>query len=155
MAFLAALKNEYPYDFNPQRLPTRRRPEDWDDLLACKNRGPIPPTDMVAQISADDLRPANADAVATLHNYLQKTSLPLGPTQAPMLVIYGGQDPVIPVAWTDSALRRACKMGDTIQIDFGPDAAHDRIDAADALGWIGDRFRSIPPRNDCGTLTPS
>ena len=153
MAFLAALHNEYGNDINLDNYRRGAAERYWNDLLGCQNRTPAERADMAAQISADDLRPANPGAVATLRSYLAKTTLPQGPAQAPMLVIYGGQDSLIPPAWTDSALGRACAMGDTIQIDFRRDAGP--IDPTDALGWIGDRFKSVPAPNDCGSLTPS
>lgn len=153
MAFLAALHNEYGNDINLDNYRRGAAERYWNDLLGCQNRTPAERADMAAQISADDLRPANPGAVATLRSYLAKTTLPQGPAQAPMLVIYGGQDSLIPPAWTDSALGRACAMGDTIQIDFRRDAGP--INPTDALGWIGDRFKSVPAPNDCGSLTPS
>ena len=91
--------------------------------------------------------------MASLRGFLQKTTLPQGPTGAPMLVIYSGRDPVIPRAWTDRALDRACKMGDVIQIEFQPDGGGDDIDVASALGWINDRVKVIPPLNDCESFT--
>ena len=70
-----------------------------------------------------------------------------------MLVIYGGQDSVVPPAWTRNALYRACKMGDVIQIQLQPDKGHNEIDPSTAIGWIGERFKSAPAANDCGSFT--
>ena len=92
---------------------------------------------MADQITADDLRPSSPMATETLRGYLQKTSLPQGPTDAPMLVIYGGQDSLIPPAWNEPALDRACRMGDVIQIRMQPERGHDQIDPSMAFGWIG------------------
>ena len=63
-------------------------------------------------------------------------------------VIYGGRDSTIPAAWTDRALTRACQMGDVIQIAYWPDQGHQQIDPVAALGWLNDRFKSIPSAND-------
>lgn len=105
------------------------------------------------QITADDLRPRSSDAVNDLRGFLHKTVLPQGPTRAPMLVLYGGHDPLIPHEWTDRALYRACTMGDVIQIQFREDKGGEDIDASSALGWINDRFAGTPPVNDCGSFT--
>lgn len=152
-AFLAALSSEYPYEFS---LDDYRRGvvlQNWDLLLGCQDGTSAQRAAVAAQITPDDLRPASPTAVDTLRGYLQKTNLPQGPAQAPMLVIYGDQDPLIPAGWTDRALDRACAMGDVIQIQLQPDKGHAQINRTAALGWIADRFNSVPAPNDCESFT--
>ena len=103
----------------------------------------------MGQIGPDDLRPDSADATEALRGYLQKTSLPQAPTEAPMLVVPDDGGGLIPWQQTAAALARACGMGDVIHV-----GAQD----ADVVSWINDRFNAVPPGNDCGNLvapTPS
>ena len=153
VSFLAALKNIYGADVDLDKYRRGAAQEHWDALLACGTKSRDERRMLASQISADDLRPSSSDAVASLRGFLQKTALPQGPTGAPMLVIYGGRDPVVPRAWTDQALNRACKMGDVVQIEFQPDGGGDDVGMASALGWINDRVKAIPPRDDCESLT--
>ena len=153
VSFLAALKNTYGADVDLDQYRRGAAQEHWDALLSCGSSAGDDRRRLAGQISADDLRPGSPGAVASLRGFLQKTALPQGPTGAPMLVIYGGRDPVVPRAWTDQALDRACRMGDVIQIEFQPDGGGDDIGTASALGWINDRVKAIPPRDDCQSRT--
>lgn len=145
---LASLKKEYP-DFDLDDYRRGIVEEQWDLLSGCRDSDTDDRARVADQITADDLRPASADAVATLHGYLQKMSLPQGPTVAPMLVVFGGKDALIPAAWTQRALDRACKMGDVIQIQLQPDQGRDQIDLSTAFAWIAARFNGDPPVNNC------
>jgi hypothetical protein len=71
-----------------------------------------------------------------------------------MLVVYGGQDALIPAVWTERALGRACQMGDEIQIERAPQNGSVDIDTSGALAWIKDRFTGAPARDDCASLAP-
>ena len=66
-----------------------------------------------------------------------------------MLVIYGGSDALIPPAWTEQALDKACGMGDVIQIQLQPDKGAEDIDASVADGWVDARFNGGEAQNDC------
>ncbi|WP_175616183.1 lipase family protein [Mycobacterium sp. GA-1841] len=147
VAYLAALEDQYYDDFQLDDYRRGAAQQHWDALLGCND--PAQRTALADQIGPDDLRPANPEALRTLRGYLQKTSLPQGPTKAPMYVIYGGEDAVIPAVWTDRALSDACTMGDGIQIAFWPDKTREQIEPLAALGWLTDRMKSIPAANDC------
>jgi hypothetical protein len=69
-----------------------------------------------------------------------------------MLVIYGGQDPLMPSEWTDRALLQACKMGDVIQIQLQPQRRGPDIDLPAVMGWINARFNGDPAPNDCAAF---
>jgi pimeloyl-ACP methyl ester carboxylesterase len=153
LSFLAALKNTYRDDVNLDDYRRGAATENWDALLACDVKSSDERARLASQISADDLRPRSPDGVDSLHRFLQKTTLPQGPTSAPMLVVYGGRDALIPHGWTDRALDRACKMGDVIQIEFQPDRGGDDIGVSEALGWINDRLKGTPTINDCESFT--
>ncbi|WP_235009852.1 lipase family protein [Mycobacterium sp. 3519A] len=127
--------------------------DNWDTLLACSGPKAAERDKVTDQITPDDLRPSSPEAVETLRDYLQKMSLPQGPAAAPMLVIYGGQDNLVPSSWTDRALTAACGMGDVIDILTQPDKGHSDIDVSSAFGWINDRFRGEPAPNSCTSFT--
>jgi alpha-beta hydrolase superfamily lysophospholipase len=156
LAYLGALKDEYGADFN---LDDYRRgfltdQHMWDMLSAC--RGAAEQRARIAdEITTGNLRPDSATATATLRGYLQKTSLPQGPAAAPMLVIYGDHDPLIPRAWTDRAVDRACSMGDIISIRPQPGLGPDQIDPSAAFAWLGQRFSGESPPNDCPLVIAS
>ncbi|WP_273732957.1 lipase family protein [Mycolicibacterium septicum] len=151
VAYLAALKDQYYYDFELDDYRRGAAQENWDALLSCNDDAKR--KSLADKLSADDLRPANPEALKTLRGYLQKTNLPQGPTKAPMYVIYAGKDSVIPAASTERALTAACKMGDGIQIAFWPDATREQVQPAAAVGWLNDRMKSVPAANDCPAFT--
>ncbi len=151
VAYLAALKDEYYYDFELDDYRRGAAQQNWDALLRCQDAAQR--TSLAEKLTADDLRPATPEALQTLRGYLQKTDLPQGPTQVPMYVIYGGQDSVIPAAWTERALIAGCTMGDVIQIAYWPDKNGDQIEPLAALGWLADRLKSLPSANDCPAFT--
>jgi dienelactone hydrolase len=151
--FLTALENEYGDDINLNDYRRGIAKEKADVLSACQGPALQERTKVVDQITADDLRPSTPMATEALRRYLQKTSLPQGPTQAPMLVIYGGQDSLIPAAWTTRALESACRLGDVIQIQMQPELGHNQIDPSTALDWVGERFNDLPMPNSCQSAT--
>jgi pimeloyl-ACP methyl ester carboxylesterase len=149
--YLASLKKEYP-DFNLDDYRRGMIRDRWDVLSACQGAAALRRAKLADQISADDLRPAGPTAADLLRGFLQKTNLPQGPTAAPMLVVYGGRDALIPAAWTERALGRACQMGDEIQIEREPQNGSVDIDTSGARAWIKDRFAGAPARDDCASL---
>jgi pimeloyl-ACP methyl ester carboxylesterase len=120
-----------------------------DVLLACKGPEVTERDDLANQVSADDMRPADQQAADFLRARLQEMSLPHLTATAPMLVVYGGQDQIVPPTWTDRALDAACRKGDVIQIELQVDKGHADVDGGSAFPWVNDRFAGVPPRNDC------
>jgi pimeloyl-ACP methyl ester carboxylesterase len=145
---LASLKDQYP-DLNLDDYRRGIVADKWDVLSACRGPAAGERAKVVGQLTADDLRPSSPAAVDTLRGYLDKSSLPQGPTAAPMLVIYGGSDALIPPAWTEHALDKACRMGDVIQIQLQPDKRAEDIDASVAGEWVNARFNGEEAQNDC------
>lgn len=143
---LGALANEYPGQFTLDDY--RRGPvqDNWDLLAGCDPGDDEARAAVIARITPDDLRPATPQALSLLHGYLRKTTLPQGPTHAPMLVVFGDGDPLIPAAWTERALSRACQMGDAITIRQQP--APTLTDPA-VLAWMAARLDQSPAANDC------
>jgi hypothetical protein len=147
-ALLTALKNEHP----AMDLDQYRRgivTDAWNSLLQCDLSKADERANIIDRITPDDLIPASVEATDELRDYLRQESLPSRPLTAPGLVIYGGQDTLIPPAWTDLALQRACGMGDVVRIDLQPDRGHSDLDLSPVLGWVADRFEDDPPPNSC------
>jgi pimeloyl-ACP methyl ester carboxylesterase len=148
MQILASLAAESP-DFRLDAYRSGFATENWDALLKCKGAAVAKRDELAEQLSNDDLKPASPQAADILRSRLQAMSLPRVPATAPILVIYGGQDQLIPPTWTDRALDAACRMGDVIQIELQPDKGHDDVAGDPAFPWINSQFAGDPPRNDC------
>lgn len=123
--------------------------DQWDVLMACKGPQVRERDELANQVSNDDVRPADQEAVDLLRARLQAMSLPKVPATAPLLIVYGGQDQLVPSVWTDRALDAACRRGDIIAIELQPDRGHADVDGGSAFPWINQRFAGDPPRNDC------
>jgi pimeloyl-ACP methyl ester carboxylesterase len=146
-AYLAAMENSY--DKFDAELFRRGVVKDKGNVLAsCRPSEDKERQAAADQITPDDLRPANPDAEATLRGFLQKSSLPQGVASAPMWVIYGDNDPLVPQQWTEKALTRACALGDTIRIDLVPGPAR-AIDVGRIVEWARARFNGETPVNNC------
>jgi len=145
---LASLATENP----SLNLGDYRRGEivdHWDVLASCRTEDATARAAAIDKITPDDLRPASPQAEATLQGLLAKRSLPKEPASAPMLVLYGGQDTLLPPDWTNKALAAACRLGDVIDIMFQPTKGHADIDVAMSYDWIKDRFDGVPAPNSC------
>jgi pimeloyl-ACP methyl ester carboxylesterase len=152
-SILAALKNEYP-DFNLDDYRYGKVGERWDTLIQCDVIHAKEREQAFDQITADDLRPRSQEATDALRNRLQQMSLPQQKAMSPMLVVYGGKDPIISDEATSGALAAACKMGDVIDIREQPDKGHTDLDIGVALTWIADRFQDLPVTNSCAPPAP-
>jgi pimeloyl-ACP methyl ester carboxylesterase len=153
-ALLATFKNEDP----GLNLDDYRRgivADKWDALLQCDFAKADQRAQIVDQITPDDLVPSSVAATDVLRDHLRTSSLPRRPLAAPAYVIYGGQDVLIPPAWTDAALQRACESGDVVRIDLQPDRGHSDVDVSPVMGWLADRFRGDPAPNSCDAYVAS
>ncbi|MET4431912.1 lipase family protein [Mycolicibacterium sp. 624] len=123
--------------------------DQWDVLMACKGPQVRERDELANQVSNDDVRPTDQAAVDRLRVRLQAMSLPKAPATAPLLIVYGGQDQLVPPVWTDRAIDAACRRGDIIAIELQPDRGHADVDGGTAFPWINQRFAGDPARNDC------
>lgn len=121
----------------------------WDTLMACRGPQTVERDALVNQMSNDDLRPVDDQAAEVLRARLRAMSLPQTAATAPILIVYGGQDQIVPPAWTDRAIDTACRMGDIIQIELQPDRGHADVDGGSTYSWINQRFADDAARNDC------
>ena len=104
-------------------------------------------------MTPDDTRPVSPAATDRLRRELQRLSLPQRPATAPMAVVFGGMDTLLPPAWTETALRTACGMGDVIDIVVQPDKNHNDVDESLVPGWLKDRLDGVPPPSTCESFT--
>lgn len=155
VALLAALKNQSPdLDLDDYRRGIVK--DEWNALLQCDFAKADERTGIIERITPDDLVPSSTAATDALRNSLRAKSLPRGALATPALVLYGGQDVLLPPAWTDGALQRACELGDVVRIDLQPDRGHSDVDVSPVLGWIADRFAGDPAPNSCQSfITPA
>ena len=126
--------------------------DEWDVLMACQGPQVGERNRVTDEITPDDLRPGTPAAVDTLRDYLRDMSVAHSRAAAPMLVIFGGADALVPTPWTDRALAAACAMGDVIDVRFQPDKGHSDIEVFSAFGWLNARFKGEPAANSCGEL---
>lgn len=149
--YLATLKKEYP-DFDLDRYRTGLAKERWDSMSECTDTGSAEREESAQQITPEQLRPDSQVAADVLRGYLDKTTLPQGPTAAPLLVSYGEGDALVPAAWTQRAIGRACEMGDHVQIESSGQSSPLTIESATTLSWMRERFDGLTSRNDCVEL---
>jgi pimeloyl-ACP methyl ester carboxylesterase len=74
------------------------------------------------------------------------------PTAAPILVVHGEQDPLVPVFATRALVARLCGRHDNVEARYFPGAGHgDVVVAGDAAIriWIADRFAGRPAVANC------
>jgi len=149
VAILATLKKEHP-DFNLDDYRRGAVQKNWTLLAGCVADSPDKRLEVAKSLSPDDLRPSSPAAADQLRAYLvQMSGLPKVPASAPMLVVHGDQDQLIPVAWVEAAVRRACDMGDAVTSFVAIGRGHGDFDAGSALEWIQKRFAGAPPDSTC------
>ncbi len=75
------------------------------------------------------------------------------PTSAPILVVQGGGDDLIPAAVTERLVAHLCRRGDVAEYRLYPASDHDYVfdDAeADIVAWINARVGGARPSSSCG-----
>lgn len=146
---LTSLKKQHP-DLNLDDYRRGGAQKNWAILSGCALDAPEKRLDIAKSLSPDDLRPANQAAADQLRTYLtQLSGLPRQPASAPMLVLHGDADQLVPVAWTEAAVKRACDMGDVVASFIAVGRGHADFDPTAALEWIQKRFSGAPPDNTC------
>lgn len=82
---------------------------------------------------------------------LRENSTGTLPPDVPLLVLQGGQDPIVPEPVTAAAMQRLCIAGDTVDYRVVPDAGHDVVpsNAPQVLPWIASRFAGGAAATTC------
>lgn len=146
---LTALKKQHP-DLNLDDYRRGGAQKNWAVLGGCALDSPEKRLDIVKSLSPDDLRPVSQAAADLLRSYLiQMSALPRTPASAPMLVLHGDADQLVPVAWTEAAVKRACDMGDVVASFIAIGRGHADFDPTAALEWVQRRFAGAPAENTC------
>ncbi|TQK31039.1 pimeloyl-ACP methyl ester carboxylesterase [Arthrobacter sp. SLBN-53] len=146
---LSSLQNAHP-DLNLDDYRRGLVAEKWDLLAGCSVDATEERLEVAEKIPPEDLRPATPEAVDRLRGYLQQMSgLPKAPAAAPMFVVHGDADDVVPVAWTSEAVQRACNLGDTVASFIAGGRGHGDFDPIVALDWIIKRFADAPADSTC------
>lgn len=73
-------------------------------------------------------------------------------TPAPLLVIQGGQDALVPKAETDTFVQRTCAVGDHVDYRVYPGADHvgaRDVSVNDVAAWMGQRVAGVPAASTC------
>jgi alpha-beta hydrolase superfamily lysophospholipase len=146
--FVESLARRYP-DFNRDDYRRGDVARDWNTLSACTGPLVAGRTAAIDAIGPFDLAPSTPEAADLLRKKFQQWALPQQPLSAPLSVAYGGKDTFIDHQWTADAIQRACALGDTLDIRFGPDYKHSEADFPAEVTWLADRFAGKPAHNDC------
>ena len=100
-----------------------------------------------------DLVKANPVAVETWARLLAENSPGSARTPAPILLVQGDRDELVPLSSTRALERRLCGLGDTVELRVYPGQDHLRsagASATDVVAWIGARLAGSPPSVTCG-----
>ena len=121
-----------------------------DVFLACAGDQEGLKSVVAEAAPAQDTMPNGAYAADRLRAWLGAASLPQRPASAPMLVAYGDADQTILPAWTQDGVRRACELGDVIDLQVAPGQGHGVLDlGALPATWVTDRLAGVPAPNTC------
>jgi fermentation-respiration switch protein FrsA (DUF1100 family) len=91
--------------------------------------------------------------IPALKAIVQTNSYGNRPAGAPLLVVQGTADQVVPQFVTDAFVKRACAAGDTVDYRLVPGANHgDELTeaASDVAAWFADRVSGAPATSTCG-----
>ncbi len=147
-AIIESLARLHPdLDRNLYRHGTAK--EFWNAMSACSDETAYQRGEAIKRLGPNDFTPDNADAAIHLRDLLKQWAIPQKPLSAPLYVWYGGQDPFIDAAWTESGIKQACETGGTITVDFDPNGGHNPATGDTVLSWMADRFAGKPATNDC------
>jgi len=83
---------------------------------------------------------------------LERNAAGRAPTAAPVLVVQGTADLLVPSAVTETFVQRLCDTGTTVRLDLYPDVGHGAVIAAampDILTWVSDRLSGAPANSEC------
>lgn len=139
--------------YNPGITVTPYLHGDIADSMGALTRCESPSDNLLSRIDSDrDLKPDTSADVDVLRAALQRDALPQRPFTAPMLVVYGDRDRMIPPQWVETAISESCRLGGRIEWMELADAGHAELtpDADRSVtSWISDRFHGAPAGTDC------
>lgn len=105
---------------------------------------------LASSLSADRLKPVDAAAESRYAEQLRRDALPQRRVSAPLRVVYGTADRLIPPSWVTTAIRGACALGGPITDRAAGGLGHsDQLTDDSDLGWLRDRFAGTPAPTMC------
>ena len=100
-----------------------------------------------------DVKPNSRTDVIALTDSLRKLALPKAPLSAPMLVMVGSDDEVMPPRWIRTSVARSCQLGGQILFRELPGVGHGGVGPdEEAVAWMNDRFAGAPAPSNCAEL---
>jgi pimeloyl-ACP methyl ester carboxylesterase len=97
-----------------------------------------------------NLGPRDAAETTVLQHALQETALPQRPLSAPMLVINGMRDQLVPPTGVAAAVQLSCELGGDIEHLELPEAGHaGEFPYREIEKWLAQRFAGEPTEPNC------
>ncbi|WP_253662502.1 lipase family protein [Williamsia maris] len=119
-------------------------------FLTCAGDQTVLKQTIASRSPRSDVEPVDDAAAQRLRGWLRDAALPGERAPAPMFVAYGTADDVVLPAWTVAALRRACALGDVVQVVPAPGQGHGTLDlGAVPAEWILDRLAGRAAPDSC------
>lgn len=152
MVILQGLSSELPgLDLDAYRTGLAR--DHWDLLVSCAPPDPAEAQRLASQLRPEHLRPRGDAAAAALRDALSALALPGNSPvpPAPVLVVYGTDDPLVPQAGVARAVKEACLKGDPIVVNrrIGDTTTTNELIIQTSLAWLRARFDGQAPADIC------
>lgn len=145
---LEGLRATHP-DFDPADYSRGALAAGTEVLLQCTGVDDERKGQIAESVTPADYLPATSAAADRLRELLGADSLPTRRTAAPMLVVFGEQDPIMSSEWTIEGVHQACALGDVLDVRRMPGQGHDVSPPMNPADWIRDRLSGIPPADSC------
>ncbi|WP_205472942.1 lipase family protein [Nocardioides sp. SYSU D00038] len=116
---------------------------DWDLLAECSEESRRDRLAAMGRMGDREMAPESPRARQRLEELVGGLAVRGGPTAAPMLVVLGDADSIIPMAWTQPVVAAARARGADIEVDLQEGAGHATVDPASALSWL---YEHLPAR---------
>lgn len=124
--------------------------EDPQFWLSCVGNLVAERSAKAAQLRPEDTMPSSDEATERFRRWLEEIALPQKGASGPLLVINGDSDDAIPPQWVQSAVNRACALGDTVQHSVRRGQGHDNVDpGAQTAIWLEERFAGLSAPSNC------
>lgn len=118
-----------------------------DAVVGCDNTARMK---VLATATMGDVRPASLEAAYRLRDALHAQALPQRPLAAPLLVVNGLEDKVVPPQWVSEAVDRACRLGGRVtQIEVAGRGHADLPLDESIRGWVANAFAGGPVHSNC------
>lgn len=145
---LDGLQAAHP-DFPADKFQRGALAEHRDVLRTCVGDNDEGKGQAAEAVTASDYKPATAADADKLRALLSANSLPRRASSAPMLVVYGTDDPILKKPWTDAAVQRACGLGDALDVQVHPGQGHDVTATGNPAEWLKSQIGDHPFDNFC------